>query len=203
MDYTPGIFEMDISKINPSNHTHANFTIANQLGIYVVMSSPLQMAADLPENYERFPDAFQFIKDVALDWSESRYLEAEPGKYVTVARKAKGSGQWFVGNVTGDSDHVSTVSFDFLDPGKVYVATVYADAPDANFDFLDPGKVYVATVYADAPDANYLTNPQAYTIKEYRCTSKSSFTQKAVEGGGYAISFREAGPADKKLKMLK
>ena len=181
MDYTPGIFEMDISKINPSNHTHANFTIANQLGIYVVMSSPLQMAADLPENYERFPDAFQFIKDVALDWSESRYLEAEPGKYVTVARKAKGLGQWFVGNVTGDSDHVSTVSF----------------------DFLDPGKVYVATVYADAPDANYLTNPQAYTIKEYRCTSKSSFTQKAVEGGGYAISFREAGPADKKLKMLK
>ena len=181
MDYTPGIFEQDISKINPSNHTHANFTIANQLGIYVVMSSPLQMAADLPENYERFPDAFQFIKDVALDWSESRYLEAEPGKYVTVARKAKGLGQWFVGNVTGDSDHVSTVSF----------------------DFLDPGKVYVATVYADAPDANYLTNPQAYTIKEYRCTSKSSFTQKAVEGGGYAISFREAGPADKKLKMLK
>ena len=181
MDYTPGIFEMDISKINPSNHTHANFTIANQLGIYVVMSSPLQMAADLPENYERFPDAFQFIKDVALDWSESRYLEAEPGKYVTVARKAKGSGQWFVGNVTGCEDHESCI----------------------DFSFLDPGKVYVATVYADAPDANYLTNPQAYTIKEYRCTSKSSFTQKAVEGGGYAISFREAGPADKKLKMLK
>ena len=101
MDYTPGIFEMDISKINPSNHTHANFTIANQLGIYVVMSSPLQMAADLPENYERFPDAFQFIKDVALDWDESRYLEAEPGRYVTVARKAKETGQWFVGNVTG------------------------------------------------------------------------------------------------------
>ena len=181
MDYTPGIFEQDISKINPANHTHANFTIANQLGIYVVMSSPLQMAADLPENYERFPDAFQFIKDVALDWDESRYLEAEPGRYVTVARKAKETGQWFVGNVTGDSDHVSTVSF----------------------DFLDPGKVYVATVYADAPDANYLTNPQAYTIKEYRCTSKSSFTQKAVEGGGYAISFREAGPEDKKLKMLR
>ena len=181
MDYTPGIFEMDISKINPSNHTHANFTIANQLGIYVVMSSPLQMAADLPENYERFPDAFQFIKDVALDWDESRYLEAEPGRYVTVARKAKETGQWFVGNVTGCEDHESCI----------------------DFSFLDPGKVYVATVYADAPDANYLTNPQAYTIKEYRCTSKSSFTQKAVEGGGYAISFREAGPADKKLKMLK
>ena len=181
MDYTPGIFEQDISKINPANHTHANFTIANQLGIYVVMASPLQMAADLPENYERFPDAFQFIKDVALDWDESRYLEAEPGRYVTVARKAKETGQWFVGNVTGCEDHESCI----------------------DFSFLEPGKVYVATIYADAPDADYLTNPQAYTIKEYRCTSKSSFTQKAVEGGGYAISFREAGPADKKLKMLR
>ena len=181
MDYTPGIFEMDISKINPSNHTHANFTIANQLGIYVVMSSPLQMAADLPENYMRFPDAFQFIKDVALDWEESRYLEAEPGRYVTVARKAKGTGQWFVGNVTGCEEHVSEI----------------------NFDFLDPGKEYVATVYADAADADYLTNPQAYTVKEYRCTSKSSFSQRAVEAGGYAISFREAGPQDRKLKMLR
>ena len=181
MDYTPGIFEMDISKINPSNHTHANCTIANQLGIYVVMSSPLQMACDLPENYERFPDAFQFIKDVALDWSESRYLEAEPGRYVTVARKARETGQWFIGNVTGDRDHVSEISF----------------------DFLDPGKVYVATVYADAPDADYLTNPQAYTVRQYRCTSETSFTQKAVEGGGYAISFREAGTDDRKLPKLK
>ena len=181
MDYTPGIFEMDISKINPSNHTHANCTIANQLGIYVVMSSPLQMACDLPENYEHFPDAFQFIKDVALDWSESRYLEAEPGRYVTVARKARETGQWFVGNVTGDRDHVSEISF----------------------DFLDPGKVYVATVYADAPDADYLTNPQAYTVRQYRCTSETSFTQKAVEGGGYAISFREAGADDRKLPKLK
>ena len=181
MDYTPGIFEMDISKINPSNHTHANCTIANQLGIYVVMSSPLQMACDLPENYERFPDAFQFIKDVALDWSESRYLEAEPGKYVTVARKAKDSGQWFVGNVTGDRDYVSEI----------------------DFGFLDPDKTYVATVYVDAPDANYLTNPQAYTVRQYRCTSRSSFSQKAVEGGGYAISFREAGADDRKLPKLR
>ena len=181
MDYTPGIFEMDISKINPSNHTHSNCTIANQLGIYVVMSSPLQMACDLPENYMRFPDAFQFIKDVAVDWSESRYLEAEPGRYVTVARKARETGQWFVGNVTGDRDHVSEISF----------------------DFLDPGKVYVATVYADAPDADYLTNPQAYTVRQYRCTSETSFTQKAVEGGGYAISFREAGADDRKLPKLK
>ncbi len=181
MDYTPGIFEMDISKINPGNSTHANFTIANQLGVYVVMSSPLQMAADIPENYERFMDAFQFIKDVALDWEESRYIEAEPGRYVTVARKAKGTGQWFVGNVTGSEEHVSEIKF----------------------DFLDPDKTYVATVYADAPDADYLTNPQAYTISEYRCTSKSSFRQKAVAAGGYAISFREAEPGDRKLKMLK
>ncbi len=181
MDYTPGIFEMDISKICPSNHSHANCTIANQLGIYVVMSSPLQMACDLPENYMRFPDAFQFIKDVALDWSESRYLEAEPGEYVTVARKAKGTGQWFVGNVTGEKDYVSEIVF----------------------DFLEPGRTYVATVYADAEDADYRTNPQAYTVREYRCTSGSRFRQKAVEGGGYAISFREAGPQDKKLKMLK
>ena len=181
MDYTPGIFEQDISKINPANHTHANFTIANQLGIYVVVASPLQMAADLPENYERFPDAFQFIKDVALDWDESRYLEAEPGRYVTVARKAKETGQWFVGNVTGCEDHESCI----------------------DFSFLEPGKVYVATIYADAPDADYLTNPQAYTVKKFRCTSESRFRQKSVEGGGYAISFREAGPEDKKLKMLR
>ena len=181
MDYTPGIFEQDISKINPANHTHANFTIANQLGIYVVMASPLQMAADLPENYERFPDAFQFIKDVALDWDESRYLEAEPGRYVTVARKAKETGQWFVGNVTGCEDHESCI----------------------DFSFLEPGKVYVATIYADAPDADYLTNPQAYTVKKFRCTSESRFRQKSVEGGGYAISFREAGPEDKKIKMLR
>ena len=145
------------------------------------MASPLQMAADLPENYERFPDAFQFIKDVALDWDESRYLEAEPGRYVTVARKAKETGQWFVGNVTGCEDHESCI----------------------DFSFLEPGKVYVATIYADAPDADYLTNPQAYTVKKFRCTSESRFRQKSVEGGGYAISFREAGPEDKKIKMLR
>lgn len=181
MDYTPGIFEQDISKINPDNHSHANCTIANQLGIYVVMSSPLQMAADLPENYERFMDAFQFIKDVAVDWEESRYIEAEPGEYVTVARKAKGTGQWFVGNCTGEKDHIS----DFV------------------FDFLEPGREYVATVYADGTDANYKTNAQSYTVRSYRCTDRSRFRQKAVEGGGFAISFREAAPADRKLPRLK
>ena len=181
MDYTPGIFETDISKVNPNNKSHANCTLANQLGIYVVMSSPLQMAADLPENYDRFPEAFQFIKDVAIDWEESRYLEAEPGEYITVARKAKGTGDWFVGNVTGEKNHRSSIVF----------------------DFLDPGVEYVATVYSDTPESNCFTNTYAHSIRQYRCTSKSKFVQDAVEGGGYAISFRKATPADKKIKKLK
>ena len=166
MDYTPGIFEMDISKLNPDNDSHVNATIANQLALYVTMSSPLQMAADLPENYERFPDAFQFIKDVALDWDESRYLEAEPGEYVTVARKAKGSDRWFVGNTAGNEPFTSKIKF----------------------DFLDKGRDYIATIYADAPDAHYKTNPQAYTIRKVRVTSKSVLTQRSAPGGGYAIS---------------
>ena len=181
MDYTPGIFETDISKVNPNNNSHANCTLANQLGIYVVMSSPLQMAADLPENYDRFPEAFQFIKDVAIDWEESRYLEAEPGEYITVARKAKGTGDWFVGNVTGEKNHRSSIVF----------------------DFLEPGVEYVATVYSDTPESNCFTNTYAHSIRQYRCTSKSKFVQDAVEGGGYAISFRKATPADKKIKKLK
>jgi hypothetical protein len=166
MDYTPGIFEMDISKINPGNHSHVNSTLANQLALYVTMYSPLQMAADLPENYNRFPDAFQFIKDVAVDWDDSKYLEAEPGDYITVARKAKGTNNWFVGNVNGYHPRVSKI----------------------NFDFLDAGKKYIATIYADAKDADYKTNPQAYTIKKIKVTNKSKLTQLSVPGGGYAIS---------------
>ncbi len=169
MDYTPGIFEMNISKVNPGNGSHANCTISNQLGIYVVMSSPLQMACDLPENYERFPDAFQFIKDVALDWSESRYLEAEPGEYVTVARKAKDSGKWFVGNVTGEKAHESAIKL----------------------DFLDKGKTYIATIYEDGPEADYKTAPQSYNIRRVKVKSTSKLKIKAVEGGGFAISFEE------------
>jgi len=127
MDFTPGIFEMDISKINPNNYSHVNSTLANQLALYVTMYSPLQMAADLPENYNRFLDAFQFIKDVAVDWDDSKYLEAEPGDFITVARKAKGSNNWFVGNVTGVvGGRVSTIDFDFLDSDKFYVATIYS-----------------------------------------------------------------------------
>jgi alpha-glucosidase len=165
MDFTPGIFEMDISKNNPNNHSHCNATIANQLSLYVTMSSPLQMAADLPENYERFPDAFQFIKDVALDWDESHYLEAEPGAYVTVARKAKGSDDWFIGNTTGIKGFTSKIAL----------------------SFLKPNTRYEATIYADAKDADYKTNPQAYTIKKQKVTNKTKLSIPAVEGGGYAI----------------
>lgn len=169
MDYTPGIFEMDIEKINPNNHSHVNATIANQLALYCTMYSPLQMAADLPENYEKHMDAFQFIKDVAVDWDDSRYLEAEPGSYVTVARKAKGTGNWFVGSVAGKCDHTSNITL----------------------NFLDKGKKYIATIYADGEDANYKTNPASYVIKKGIVTSKTKLTLHAVEGGGYAISIFE------------
>lgn len=169
MDYTPGIFEMDVSKLNPDNKSHVNSTIANQLALYVTMYSPLQMAADLIEHYNQFPDAFQFIKDVAIDWDDSKYLEAEPGEYITVARKAKGTNNWFLGNVNGNNSRTSTI----------------------NFDFLEKGKKYTATVYADAKDANYKTNPQAYTIKKIKVTNKSKLSQLSAPGGGYAISIME------------
>jgi len=169
MDYTPGIFEMDISKLNPNNTSHVNSTIANQLALYVTMYSPLQMAADLPEHYEQFMDAFQFIKDVAIDWDKSVYLEAEPGYYVTIARKEKGANNWFIGNVNGNEQRVSTIKL----------------------DFLEKGKKYKATIYADAKDAHYKTNPQAYKIKTKTVTSKSKLSQTSVPGGGYAISITE------------
>ncbi|WP_313600653.1 glycoside hydrolase family 97 protein [Epilithonimonas vandammei] len=161
MDYTPGIFQMDVT-----NGSHVNATIANQLALYVTMYSPLQMAADFPENYEKFSDAFQFIKDVAVDWDDSKYLEAEPGQYITVARKAKGTDKWFVGNVAGFQPFTSKISF----------------------NFLDPGKQYIATIYSDAKDADYLKNPQVYNIRKVVVTSKSKLEQLTVPGGGYAIS---------------
>ena len=175
MDYTPGIFEMQCS-----NGSRANSTIGGQLALYVTMYSPLQMAADFPENYEKHLDAFQFIKDVALDWDKSIYLEAEPMEYITAARKAKGSSSWFVGSVTGLKPHNSTLCL----------------------DFLDKGKTYVATVYADAPDADYKTNPQAYTITKGLVTAKSVLKLHSVAGGGYAISIVEAKDT-KGLKPLK
>ena len=175
MDYTPGIFEMQCS-----NGSRANSTIGGQLALYVTMYSPLQMAADFPENYEKHLDAFQFIKDVALDWDKSIYLEAEPMEYITAARKAKGSSSWFVGSVTGLKPHNSTL----------------------RLDFLDKGKTYVATVYADAPDADYKTKPQAYTITKGLVTAKSVLKLHSVAGGGYAISIVEAKDT-KGLKPLK
>ena len=168
MDYTPGIFEMDLSKFNPGSHAHVNSTLARQLALYVTMYSPLQMAADTPEHYGQFMDAFQFIKDVAIDWDKSLYLEAEPGRYIVAARKAKGSDDWFVGCTAWENGHESTVAL----------------------DFLDPGRKYEAVIYADAKDAHYKTNPQAYTITKKKVNGKTRLKLKAAPGGGYAISIK-------------
>ena len=169
MDYTPGIFETDCSKMTPSNTSRARTTLARQLALYVTMYSPLQMAADIPENYQRFPDAFQFIKDVAIDWDESKYLEAEPGEYITIARRAKGTDDWYIGCTAGYNGHKSELVLDFLSPGKKYEATIYADAKDAHWE----------------------TNPQAYTITHKKVTNKSKLKLTAAVGGGYAISIKE------------
>ena len=168
MDYTPGIFEMDMKKVNPNNQSHVNSTLARQLALYVTMYSPLQMAADVPEVYNRFMDAFQFIKDVAVDWDESRYIAAEPGRYIVAARKAKGTNDWYVGCTANEDGYESTLSL----------------------DFLDPDKKYEATIYADAKDAHYATNPQAYTIVKKKVDHKTKLKMKAAPGGGYAISLK-------------
>lgn len=168
MDYTPGIFEMDMKKVNPNSQGHVNSTLARQLALYVTMYSPLQMAADVPEVYNRFMDAFQFIKDVPVDWDESRYLEAEPGQYIVAARKRKGGDDWYVGCTSGENGHASTLSL----------------------DFLEPGKKYEATIYADAPDAHYQNNPQAYVISKKKVDAKTRLKMKAAPGGGYAISIK-------------
>lgn len=180
MDYTPGIFEMNISKLNPNNSSHVNATLANQLALYVTMYSPLQMAADLPENYERFMDAFQFIKDVPVDWDNSIYLEAEPGKYVTVARKEKGTNNWFIGSATGNANHQSVISL----------------------DFLEKGKNYIATIYADTKDTDYKLNPQSYQIVKGLVNSKNKLKINTVEAGGYAVSLFEVTNSDE-MKGLK
>lgn len=169
MDYTPGIFVTDISKLNPDNDSWVRTTIARQLALYVTMYSPLQMAADLPEHYNQFLDAFQFIKDVAVDWDDTKVLEAEPGDYITIARKAKGSANWFIGSTVDENGYTSRISF----------------------DFLDRGKSYVATIYADAKDAHYKNNPQAYKIRKVIVNSKSKLKQLCAPGGGYAISVIE------------
>ena len=168
MDYTPGIFETNMVNINPENHHKLSSTIAKQLGLYVTMYSPLQMAADLPENYENFLDAFEFIKKVPVDWQKSIYLEAEPGQYITIARKDKHSDNWYIGNTSNENGHTSVLSL----------------------DFLDKGKDYEATIYADAPNADYQSNAQAYTIKKQKVNAKTKLTLKAARGGGYAIEIK-------------
>ena len=182
MDYTPGIFEMDVSKLNPDNNSHVNTTLANQLGLYVVFYSPLQMAADLPENYDRFPDAFQFIKDVAVDWDTTIILSAEPGEQIVTARKSRDKNEWFVGGVNNE------------DPRTVNV----------NFSFLPANTKFIATIYADGKNAHYKTNPQQYIIRKGIVTAKSNLKQWMAAAGGFAISLKPATPADLKgMKLLK
>lgn len=169
MDYTPGVFVMDMKENCPTNKSHVNATICNQLALYLTMYSPLQMAADFPEHYMKYSDAFQFIKDVAVDWRKSKYLFAEPGDYLIVARQAKDSGQWFVGGVTDE------LSRSFEVP----------------MSFLDTGENYEVTLYADSEDADYKTNPQSYVISKVNVTSESVVPVKMAPGGGFAMSVRK------------
>ena len=168
MDYTPGIVEMDLAKFSPEKQTHVLSTICGQLALYVTLYSPLQMAADLPENYARFMDAFQFIKDVPVEWERSVYLEAAPMEYVTIARKDKHSDAWFMGSVTGKEAHDSAIKLDFLDKGRNYEATIYAD-----------GKT-----------ADYKTNPQSYVITKKKVNAKSTLKLHSAAGGGFAVSIK-------------
>ena len=172
MDYTPGIFVMDLASVTEGRNTSwVNATIANQLALYITLYSPLQMAADLPEHYAQFMDAFQFIKDVDIDWIQSKYLLAEPGEYLAIARQGKKDGQWFVGGVTDDHQRTLDVPFSFLEAGKKYVAKVYADDIAAG--------------------AHYKNNPQAYKIYEVEVTSESVLPIEMAAGGGFAISLTE------------
>ncbi len=168
MDYTPGIFQTKISAYNPENNSFVHTTLAKQLALYVTMYSPLQMAADLPETYEKFADAFQFIKDVAVDWDDSYALEAEPGDYITLARKAKGKNEWYIGSVTDENARVATVTFGYLPKGKTFEATIYADGKDASYD----------------------KNPQSYSIRKMKVNSKTVLKQQVAPGGGFAISVK-------------
>ena len=165
MDYTPGLFQTDLSYYNEGKTGKAMTTLARQLALYLTMPSPMQMAADLPENYERFPDAFRFIEDVPVEWKDSKYLEAEPARYITVARLDKNSDDWYVGGITDGNSREAVVDFSFLPAGQKFKATIYADAPDAHWD----------------------TNPQAYQITTKTVTSKTKLKQKIAPGGGFAI----------------
>lgn len=165
MDYTPGLFEPHPTHVSKGGSVEGGSTIAKQLALYLTMPSPLQMACDLPENYENHLDAFRFIEEVPVDWSDSRYLEAEPGDFITVARKDKNSDDWFVGGITDENPRTAMVDFSFL--------------PD--------GKKYTATLYGDAPNADYRTNPKAYQIKQIEVSSRTRLKQQLAAGGGFAM----------------
>jgi hypothetical protein len=168
MDYTPGIFQTKISAYNPENNSFVHTTLAKQLALYVTMYSPLQMAADLPETYNKFLDAFQFIKDVAVDWDDTYILEAEPGDYITIARKAKGKNEWFVGGISDENARTAEVTFDYLPKGKTFTAIIYADGKEASYD----------------------KNPQSYSIRTVKVNSKTKLKQPIAPGGGFAISIK-------------
>src|SRR3989339_533758 len=169
MDYTPGIFQIKMNYYDKNKKEQVHTTLAKQLALYLTMYSPLQMAADLPENYEKHLDAFQFIKDVAVDWDDSKYLEAEPGDYLTVARKAKRTNNWFIGSITDENERTTTVQLNFLEKDKTYTATIYADAKDAHWE----------------------KNPMAYEIIKKKVTAKDKLEGKLAPGGGCAISIIE------------
>jgi hypothetical protein len=163
MDYTPGIFRIKGYSTVPGRQVHT--TLAKQLALYVTLYSPLQMAADLPENYEAHMDAFQFIRDVPVDWDDTKVLEAEPGDYVTIARKAKGRPDWYIGAITDENSRTATLTLDFLEPGKKYQATIYKDGPDADWS----------------------SKPESYVIEKVPVTSKTRLAVKLAAGGGAAV----------------
>ena len=179
MDYTPGIFQTKLDYYKKGDTRFVKTTLVKQLALYVTMYSPLQMAADIVDNYERFPDAFKFIEDVATDWDDTKILEAEPGDYITIARKAKGKNEWFVGGITDENSRIANI----------------------NFNFLDSKDYYVATIYEDGKDAHYITNPQSYHIYKVLVNNQSKLAQQLAASGGVAISLKKATAND--LKMLK
>jgi hypothetical protein len=179
MDYTPGLFKLKGYTNVPGRQVHS--TLAKQLALYITMYSPLQMAADLPENYEKHMDAFQFIKDVAVDWDDTKILEAEPGDYITIARKAKGSSNWFIGAITDENGR------------NAYLP----------LNFLDKDKKYVAIIYADADNADYQSNPEAYQIKKYLVDANTKLNLKLASGGGAAVSIKPVTVEDKGIKFYK
>ena len=174
MDYTPGIFQIKLDKYGKKEQVHP--TLAKQLALYVTMYSPLQMAADLPENYERYPDAFQFIRDVPVDWDDTAHIEAEPGDYVTVARRAKGGDEWYIRTITDENARTALV------PLK----------------FLTKGRSYIATTYADGSNAHWCDNPQVFRIEKENVDSNSVIRLNLAPGGGAAVSIKLAVPAQKK-----